>query len=603
MLKRICLLQLLTVLLGYHVDSQVIFSEPFDEPNTSTAGVDNTGGVAWTSTCPTCLAGDYFYVNGGLFEGNDTNGDAVWETNSIDISGCSVIDISIDISEVGDMEACGTGCNSVDWVYMQYNIDGGGWQDPANSFACTGACAGINVIQADDIAGGSLTYTATCIPGGTTMQLRIGVQNWAATEFWQVDNVTVSCGTLPNLQITDPSPICGPSTVDLTDPAVTNGSDPGALTYWQDDQATIPLVSPNIIGTGGTYYIQLDAGGCTVLDSAVVVIYTPDDPTFSMTPECNGATAIVSGTIGGTFTFATPPGDAAQIDPLSGTITNATNGTTYEVQYLTNGPCPDSSTVQVITIIGDDPTFSLTPSCTGATATIIGTAGGTFSFATPPGDGAQINSGTGEITGGISGTTYDIHYLTNGLCPDSLTLSVSILPSDDPSFTLIPTCDGATAVVNGTIGGQFSFNIIPSDNAIIDPITGTISGGEQTTVYTVTYQTNGVCFDTLTQNVTSEFCPDNIVIPTAFTPNQDLVNDDWQILHLDANYPNSLITIYNRWGNMIYSHQASPSEPYTGNAWDGTFKGKPLPVGSYYFVIDPNDGSETIIGTVSIIMN
>ncbi|TNE55444.1 MAG: T9SS type A sorting domain-containing protein [Bacteroidetes bacterium] len=169
---------------------QIIFNETFNEANSSTSGSDNFG-VSWNTSCPGCVSGDYWYVKNGLLEGNDTNGEAEWESGSIDISGYSHVEVSFDVAEIGTMEACNTGCNSGDWVRFQYRIDGGSWQNPDNSFYCSGACAGVNVIISDDIAGGSTSYSSGLIVGGNSLQIRIGVQCWAGTEYWQIDNIVV----------------------------------------------------------------------------------------------------------------------------------------------------------------------------------------------------------------------------------------------------------------------------------------------------------------------------------------------------------------------------------------------------------------------------
>jgi hypothetical protein len=42
-----------------------------------------------------------------------------------------------------------------------------------------------------------------------------------------------------------------------------------------------------------------------------------------------------------------------------------------------------------------------------------------------------------------------------------------------------------------------------------------------------------------------------ITIPTAITPNGDQVNDTWEVVDLDAVYPDNVVKIYNRWGNLI----------------------------------------------------
>ena len=103
--------------------------------------------------------------------------------------------------------------------------------------------------------------------------------------------------------------------------------------------------------------------------------------------------------------------------------------------------------------------------------------------------------------------------------------------------------------------------------------------------------------------VTIEIIDCDITLPTAITPNADGINDDWEILDLDLVYPNNVVYIYNRWGNLIFEHDSSTDGPYNQNRWDGTFGGNPLPVASYFFIIEYNDkdsGQES--GAVSILM-
>lgn len=94
-------------------------------------------------------------------------------------------------------------------------------------------------------------------------------------------------------------------------------------------------------------------------------------------------------------------------------------------------------------------------------------------------------------------------------------------------------------------------------------------------------------------------CSSNIYfkdMPTAFTPNDDGVNDVWRIPQLQT-FPESVVEIFDRWGNLLFR-----SEPGYPNPWDGTYKGKRMPMDSYYFVIILNsDGMDPITGTVTLI--
>lgn len=63
-------------------------------------------------------------------------------------------------------------------------------------------------------------------------------------------------GCSVTLKINDPSPVCSPLTVDLTSPAITNGSTNGLkFSYYLNSDLTIPVPSPAKVNSG-TYYIK-----------------------------------------------------------------------------------------------------------------------------------------------------------------------------------------------------------------------------------------------------------------------------------------------------------------------------------------------------------
>ena len=134
------------------------------------------------------------------------------------------------------------------------------------------------------------------------------------------------------------------------------------------------------------------------------------------------------------------------------------------------------------------------------------------------------------------------------------------------------------------------------------------------TIYNPSYNMEGWRFRVITSSPdyicggeiiseSSELIITNLVIPSAFSPDADGINDLWTIRGgLNENYPNNKIVIFNRWGIKVYE-----SKGYQ-NDWDGTYSNNMsttsssnLPVGTYFYVLDLNgDGSDVRKGYVYI---
>ncbi len=90
-----------------------------------------------------------------------------------------------------------------------------------------------------------------------------------------------------------------------------------------------------------------------------------------------------------------------------------------------------------------------------------------------------------------------------------------------------------------------------------------------------------------------------ITIPSGFTPNNDNVNDIWEIVNI-SQYPNNSVVVYDRAGQVVFK---KVGYNIINNHWDGTNDGKELPVSTYFYVIDLRNGSDDSIfkGAVTII--
>ncbi len=100
------------------------------------------------------------------------------------------------------------------------------------------------------------------------------------------------------------------------------------------------------------------------------------------------------------------------------------------------------------------------------------------------------------------------------------------------------------------------------------------------TLYTVNVNGEGNC--PASKQIFVEVLKE-LKIPNAFSPNGDGINDKWIILGLES-FSDNKVEVFNRYGQVVYSVIGYDN---SGKVWDGTMNGKPLPVGTYYYIVDP----------------
>lgn len=151
--------------------------------------------------------------------------------------------------------------------------------------------------------------------------------------------------------------------------------------------------------------------------------------------------------------------------------------------------------------------------------------------------------------------------------------------------------EGETTQLDGFGGPPYDWSPTSglSGNGIPDPI----ASPNGTTTYTLTVPRNGCTYtDQVMVLVIRRIAP-----PNTFTPNDDGINDRWEIPGI-SDYPGAEVMIYDRWGQAVFR-----SNGY-GEPWDGTFNGTKVPVGTYYYHIQLNQlegRSPPYTGFISIV--
>jgi gliding motility-associated-like protein len=178
----------------------------------------------------------------------------------------------------------------------------------------------------------------------------------------------------------------------------------------------------------------------------------------------------------------------------------------------------------------------------------------------------------------------------NAGCPYTLkdTFHVAVIPV----FT-VNVGNDTTIVVNQPLQlNAASTDIIPDnytwspgfylDNSMIKNPVAVFNTGVDSFSYVVKATDSVGCYATDTINVKIYNLNANLYVPTAFTPNGDGLNDIFKPILLGMKSL-TLFSIYNRWGQLLFSTTQA------GNGWDGTYEGNPQETGNYVWIANGID--------------
>jgi gliding motility-associated-like protein len=168
--------------------------------------------------------------------------------------------------------------------------------------------------------------------------------------------VVIKVPGAPVLKITNPAPVCLPSTVNITNPGITAGSSPGlTFSYWTNAEATLEYSTPTM-AISGTYFIKgTNVSGYFDIKPVIVTIDSPPLPdagidqvldyqfstalNASLGNNEKGIWSLVSGTV--EFGDATDP--KTEVSDLS-------FGKNVLLWTVTSGACTDASDTIIIVV-------------------------------------------------------------------------------------------------------------------------------------------------------------------------------------------------------------------------------------------------------------
>jgi gliding motility-associated-like protein len=419
-----------------------------------------------------------------------------------------------------------------------------------------------------------------------------------------------NCSISDTFVINDPPPVII-SRIDSTNATCFGAADgsihidasggTGPLSYSADNGLSFSSL-PDIgsLAAGLHTVVVKDSNDCPSAARTVTVVQPEEitiDTVLVTNASCYGNPdgSVTVTALGGTGVFEYSADNGATFIP-SATIVSLMSGA-HQVVVKDSSDC--LSTAYPVTVgpaeIIIDTAVVTDASCYGYTdgAIEITALGGTGVFEYSADNGASFIPS--PIIVSLENGTYQVVVKDSSDC---LSAAYPVTVGPDVAFTV-----DTIEVVRGTIDSPLG-SISLENTGGISPVNFVIIPDSSS-------NTTGVFNDLVSQDyrlfaMDANLCKSNellvslpepetkLFVYDAFSPNGDGKNDVWHIPGI-GKYPDCSVKIFNTWGVAVFT-----SKGY-GTPWDGKYNGNDLPSGTYYYVIDPGDGSGVLTGPVSIV--
>lgn len=392
------------------------------------------------------------------------------------------------------------------------------------------------------------------------------------------------------------TPVCENDTVRFTNLSYISS---GSMNFiWQlSEEITLIDAEPQYVFINQSGYIPvrliaMSTFGCSDTTTKDVLIYPRPVAAFSYSNVCMGESVsllnnstVLSGHLSNVFWKL---GDEEVSHQYHVQKTYRAPGS-YRVvlQVVSDRGCVDSVSKVVVVYPSPDATIrplGKNPFCFGDSIVLSsGTLTDSFEWST----GETTQTITVNYADYFSVTVTSQHgcRATAGLN----TVVYSLPPANAGSDTTISK--GLSVPLRAT--GGLTYRWSPAQTLIDANSANPIASPGETTTYTVTVIDEHGCSNT--DDVTVYVEEDYLLwVTNVITPNNDGANDRFEIININT-YPDAELLIFDRWGTELYR-----KKPYD-NLWDGTYNGKPLPEGTYYYVIRFAGSDKLYKGSVSIL--
>ncbi|MCW3073603.1 MAG: hypothetical protein JWP69_672 [Flaviaesturariibacter sp.] len=341
---------------------------------------------------------------------------------------------------------------------------------------------------------------------------------------------------------------------------------------------------------------NIGSSACTIV-SAPLTVRVNSKPVVTILnsgPVCEGTSVSLTASGGAQYNWSGPNGFSGTGATISIANIKRTDTGNYYLEVINTAGCRavDSTRVGIYlrpTALVLNDTLNI---CKGE-GEMLGASGG-VSYSWLPSVGLSAANLPDPIASPAGSTRYIVIVANADGCTDTAYVQVNVLQRPTVSAGADKNLlSGQSLFLDGSVAGNdyavaWTPHYFISDPLSLHPAVSPLKD----TAYILTATSLAGCgshSDTVRVRVFEQ-----VRIPNVFTPNGDGINDIWSIPALSA-YHNYSVLIFNRYGQQIFQ-----STRYD-KPWDGQMNGKPLPVGTYYYVIHLKDTGARISGWVDVI--
>jgi len=489
---------------------------------------------------------------------------------------------TVTVSDLNNCTAVASGnVNQPDQIYVflssqpaQCGGNGGG-----SIASIIGGTSPFNYIWSNGVSENNISNVS---PGSYSITV-IDSNNCTASQ-----NVTINTVGSLNVSISVLNPIScqGYSDGSLT-ANVANGVEPYSYNWSNGINTSIN----NNLSTGTYFVVVTDQWGCN--GSSSIILTEPTGITVNANINnvtcygySNGTISVLVSGGSGNYSYLWNTGS------ISSNISELNSGS-YQLTIVDGGVCTSTYSFEVtqpeeLILSADVHNISCFGNVDGGI--ILTATGGTSPYNYSIYGNNNILNGN-QFNNLVAGY-YTCYVEDVNLCSDTVEVIISEPASLTANFSYSnPSCIGnnnGEIIVNVTGGTEPYLFSWQNGSLDFNVITGLTEG-----IYNITITDNNNCQLYLPSITLTDAAIDCLVIPNAFTPNGDGINDTWIIENLNL-FPSAYVYVYNRWGQELWVGRP-------GNEWDGTFEGKLMPAGTYLYIIELFDGTTPYKGTVTII--